>query len=308
MLNRRGTRVVASALEVTGGLLLPIVTVASFVDDAPVPPDPSGVALTVLLATTTFTISVGYAIWVRLHPTSALAYLVAPIAWLAIGLLSLSWLDPVPQGESVAQPRAIEIAVMSVLAGASLFGARLRPRLPFARATLSSGPVALVVLALLALLAGSADGWPTTASVVTAFGIVVGIEALDQRLPDSTLAIATSVTVGLGLLAARSGLDTSPWVTASAFAAATGWAEYHRRKATGGERWSYAAAAALFPGGLVMGVVAAIGWPAGMLASALLLGAFTFERRLHTTTVTFWSQWVACASGALAVVLASQRR
>ncbi|HVQ86969.1 MAG TPA: hypothetical protein VMT88_02200, partial [Actinomycetes bacterium] len=304
MLKRRGTRVVASALEVAGGLLLPIVTVASFVDNAPVPPDPSGVALTVLLGTTTFAISIGYAVWVRLHPSSALAYLVAPIAWLAVGLLSLSWLDPVPQGESVAQPRSIEIAVMSVLAGANLLVARLRPRLPFAKATLTSGPVALVVLALLALLAGSTDGWPTTASVVTAVGIVVGIEALEQRLPGSTLTIATSVTVGLGLLAARGGLDTSPWVTASAFAAATGWAEYHRRKATAGERWSYAAAAALFPGGLVMGVVAAIGWPAGLLASAMLLGGFAVERRVRATTATFWSQWAACASGALSVVLA----
>lgn len=304
MLNRRGTRVVAAALEVAGGLLLPIVAVASFVDDAPVPPDPTGVALTVVLATTTFAISVGYALWVRLHPSSALAYLVAPVAWLAAGLLSLSWLNPVPQGESVAQPRALEIAVMSVAAGVTLLAARLRPQLPFASATMTSGPVALVVLALLALLAGSTDGWPATALVVTAAGIVVGIEALEQRLPGSTLTIATSVTVGLGLLAARSGLDTSPWVTASAFAAATGWAEYHRRSASGGERRSFAAAASLFPGGVVMGAVAAIGWPAGLLVTALLLAAGAVVLRTRTTTDTFWSQWVACASGALAAVLA----
>ncbi|MCZ3389634.1 MAG: hypothetical protein LH645_11070 [Actinomycetia bacterium] len=304
MLNRRGTRVVAAALELAGGLLLPIVTVASFVDNAPVPPDPSGVALTVVLATTTFTIALAYALWVRPHPTSALAYLVAPVAWLGAGLLSLSWLDPVPQGESVAQPRALEIAVMSVAAGATLLAARLRPQLPFAKATSTSGPVALVVLALLALLAGSADGWPAAASVVTAAGIVVGIEALEQRLPGSTLTVATSVTVGLGLLAARSGLDTSPWVTASAFAAATGWAEYHRRKATAGERRSFAGAAALFPGGVVMGAVAAIGWPAGLLVTALLLAAYAVVVRVRTTTDTFWSQWVACASGALAAVLA----
>ena len=304
MLNRRGTRVVAGALEVAGGLLLPIVAVASFVDDAPVPPDPTGVGLTVALGGTTFAIAVGYAVWVRLHPSSTLAYLVAPVAWLAVGLLSLSWLDPVPEGELVAQPRAVETAVMAVAAGLTLLACRLRPQLPLAGATLTSGPISLVVLAFLALLAGSADGWPSTPAVVTAVGIATGLEALDRRLPGPTLAIATSLTVGLGLLAARSGLDTAPWVTALAFAAATGWAEYHRRRATGGERQAFVAAAALLPIGVVVGVVAALGWPNGLLLTALVLVVLVLLLRVRQEVGHFWSSWSAAASGVVAVALA----
>jgi hypothetical protein len=303
MLNRRGTRVVAGALEVAGGLLLPIVAVASFVDDAPLPPDPTGVGLTVSLAVTTLAIAVGYALWVRRHPTSTLAYLVAPVAWLAAGFLSLSWLDPVPAGESVAQPRAIETAVMAIAAGLTLLVCRLRPQLPLANATLTSGPIALVVLGLLALLAGSTDGWPTTPAVLTAVGIATGLEALDRRLPGPTLAIATSLTVGLGLLAARSGLDTSPWVTALAFAAATGWAEYHRRRTTGGERQAFVAAASLFPVGVAVGTVAALWWPNGLILVSLLLVATAVLLRVLQED-SFWSTWSAAASGVVALTLA----
>ncbi len=304
MLNRRGTRVVAAALEVAGGLLLPIVAVASFVDDAPVPPDPTGVGLTMTLGVTTFAIAVGYALWARTHPTSALAYLVAPVFWLALGLFSLSWLDPIPQGEAVAQPRATEVAVMSVAAGLTLLGARLRPQLPLAGATLTSGPVALAVLALLALLAGSTDGWPTTAGVATAVGIVTGLEALAGRLPGPTLTIATSVTVGLGLLSARNGLETSPWVTAIGFAAATGWAEYHRRLTSGGEQRSYAVAAIVFPAGVVAGVVSAMGWPNGLMVVASILVAGAILVRARQESDPFWSQWLPATSALLALVLA----
>ncbi|MEO8106385.1 MAG: DUF2510 domain-containing protein, partial [Actinomycetes bacterium] len=300
MLNRRGTRVVAGALEVAGGLLLPIVTVASFVDDAPVPPDPSGVGLTVGLAAATLAIAGGYALWVRRRPTSALAYLVAPVVWLALGLLSLSWLDPIPSGQAVATPRATEVAVMTAAAGVTLLLARLRPTWPFAQATLTTGPISLGVLAVLALLAGSNDGWASTPAVVTAAGIVLGLEALATRLPGPAATIATSVSVGLGLLAARSGLDDAPWVAALAFAGATWWADYHRRGATGRERRSYAAPAALFPLGAALALVAALEWATGLLAVALLLLTGALVIKAINSPDRFWTHWLTGAVGVVA--------
>ena len=300
MLNRRGTHVVAAALEVAGGLLLPIVTVASFVDGASVPPDPGGVGLTVGLAVATLAIAGGYALWARRHPSSALAYLVAPVVWLALGLLSLSWLDPVPSGEAVATPRATEVAVMTAAAGLTLLVARLRPAWPFAHATLTTGPTALGVLAVLAMLAGSNDGWAPTPAVVTAAGVVLGLEALSTRLPGPVLTITTAVSVGLGLLAARSGLDASPWVAVLAFGGAAGWADFHRRSSRGREGRSYAVAAAVLPLGVALGLVAGLGWSAGLLvtAAALLAGAFV-ARRVHSPDV-FWTDWSTTAVGSVA--------
>lgn len=303
MLSRRGTQVVAAALEVAGGLLLPIVAVASFVDGAPLPPDPTGVALTIGLAVVAFVIAGGYAVWATRHPSSALAYLVAPVMWLGMGLLSLSWLDPIPSGEAVATPRATEVAVMSLAAGLTLLVARLRPAWPFAQATLTSGPTALGVLVVLALLAGSADGWPTTPAVATAVGVVLGLEALSARLPGPVLTTATSVSVGLGLLAARNGLDTSPWVAVLAFAGATGWADLHRRRGVGRERRSYAVATAGFPLGVALGLIAALGWPTGLLVAAALLLVGAGAIRGVGDRDQFWTTWLTGAVGAVAVGL-----
>ncbi len=300
MLRRRGTRVVAGALEVAGGLLLPIVVVAAFVDDAPVPPDPTGSALPVTLFLATLLVAGGYVLWVRLHTTSALAYLVAPVSWLALGFLSLTFSDDVPQGDQVAQPESTEVAVMALAAGVTLLAVRRWEGRRLADATLAAGPLSVGVLVVLTLLAGAVDQWPNTSLVLTAIGLVLALEALAGRLPGATVSIATSVVVGLGLLAARAALDVEPATTVLGFGAATGWALYHRQTTTGGARRSYSVLAAVLPVGVALGVVSGFGWPWGLAATGTALLGVTVLARWWTRIDPLWSSWAAAASGVVA--------
>ncbi len=80
LLLHRGAVVAGRALELAGGLLLPIMAITSFLDGVDVPRDLTGTALVVTSTAVVGSISAGYAVWSMRHPRSALRYLVAPLA------------------------------------------------------------------------------------------------------------------------------------------------------------------------------------------------------------------------------------
>src|SRR4029079_9650892 len=112
MLLRRQAITVGRALEVLGGLLLPIMILTSFVDGAAFPPDVHGILLVVVLTVLTALIAASYAWWSNRRERSALRYLVAPIAWLAVATATLGLGRAVPVGKDVAIPTAAQVAAV----------------------------------------------------------------------------------------------------------------------------------------------------------------------------------------------------
>ncbi|HET6968313.1 MAG TPA: hypothetical protein VFI44_08560, partial [Ornithinibacter sp.] len=147
LLLRRGATVVGRALEVVGGLLLPVMLITTFLDDVPVPPDLEGPPLVVALTLLTSLVAVGYAVWSRRHPDSALRFLVAPVAWLAVAMATLG-LGPrvIPDGKAVATPSAVQGAAVTAALVATLVWARLRPTHRLAAPTTAVAVPGLVVI------------------------------------------------------------------------------------------------------------------------------------------------------------------
>ena len=107
MLLRRQAVTVGRALEVLGGVLLPIMILTSFVDDVAFPPDVHGILLVVILTVLTALIAAAYAWWSNRRERSALRYLVAPIAWLAVAMATLGLGRAVPVGKGVVDWKAV---------------------------------------------------------------------------------------------------------------------------------------------------------------------------------------------------------
>ena len=63
-----------------------------------------GVELAVTLTVLISLVAVAYAAWSWRHPQSALRYLVAPVAWLAVGMATLGLAREIPDGKAVATP------------------------------------------------------------------------------------------------------------------------------------------------------------------------------------------------------------
>ncbi len=123
----RGAVVAGRALGLAGGLLLPVIALTSFLDGVPVPPDLLGQQLVVVLTTVAASISGVYAVWSLRHEDSALRYLVAPVAWLAVAIATLGVGRETPSGKAVAAVTAAQAAAISVAMLVSLAWARMRP-------------------------------------------------------------------------------------------------------------------------------------------------------------------------------------
>jgi hypothetical protein len=218
LLMYRGAAVVGRALEVAGGLVLPVMVVTSFLDGVGTPPDLEGTGLVLALTSLLALVALGYALWAARHPDSALRYLVAPVAWLAVAMASLG-LGPrdVPSGKGVATPSSWQTAAVMLAVVVSLALCRRWPDARLAAATRVSAVPGLGVVALLALLSWTAEDWPPAPALATGALVLVGLDLLGDRLPVTLPGVVgplwwALVTAGtaLGVVATGSPADVAP--------------------------------------------------------------------------------------------------
>lgn len=190
MLLRRQAFIVGRALEGMGGLLLPIMVAATLVDGVPFPPDPHGIPLVLVLTALTGLIAASYAWWSMRHLNSALRYLVAPLAWLTVAVAVLGAGRAIPVGKEVATPTAVQVAAIAAALVLTVALARSRPRSVLAAPTLAVAGPSLFVVALLAALTWTAQGWPGGPVLISGLLILTALELLRDQLPVTVLGLA----------------------------------------------------------------------------------------------------------------------
>ncbi|MGN8245716.1 hypothetical protein ACTHAM_002841 [Cellulomonas soli] len=201
-----GAVVVGRALEVVGGLLLPILLITSTLDGFPVPPDPHGAALVVVLTALCLLSATAGLLWSRRHPDSGVRFTVAPTLWLAAAMLTLGVGRPLPTGDGVAVPSAAQTAAMTVALVVTTVAAWRRPTAVWAAPAATAALPGTVVVAVLVVLTGVADGWPTVPVAVAGAMLVLQVELLRPRLSAAVADVLAPLTLGFVGLALLPGL------------------------------------------------------------------------------------------------------
>ncbi len=127
-LRRQRALRVAQAMELLGGIVLPLVVFAALVDGAPVPPDAQGGALVVAMVVVCVTGAALYAGWSRAHADSMLRFLVHPMLWL--GAMALGFVGKTDEpllGDAITRLVSLQPALAAVAVAASLAWVQLRP-------------------------------------------------------------------------------------------------------------------------------------------------------------------------------------
>ncbi len=203
MLLRRGAVVVGRALELAGGLILPVMVITSFLDGFGVPPDLTGTPLVVALTAAVAGVSAGYAWWTLHHPDSALRFLVAPVAWVAVALAGMGVGREVPSGSGVASVTAVQVGLIAGAMTLSAAAARWRPAGRLAAPTMTAAMVGAPIVAMAAVLTWMAESNPALSIAVTGVLGLVLLELIATRLSASqALLVQTAwwgvVWIGLG--------------------------------------------------------------------------------------------------------------
>jgi len=183
LLRRRRAEFVGRALELAGGLVLPIMVITTFNDGVEIVPDLSGAPLVVALSAALAVVAVGYAVWSRRVPDSALRFAAAPVGWLAVAMATMGVGRAIPQGEAVATPSSWQTAAMAAALVATLGWARLRPRAALASPSIMASVPGVIVIGTLALLTWASGDAPTSAVLVAGVAVLTAIELLAPSLP-----------------------------------------------------------------------------------------------------------------------------
>jgi len=203
---------VGSALTLAGGLLLPLVLIASVLDTAPIPPDPeTEAARYATLVVLPLLTGLAYGLIGLKRPSSPLRFLAAPSLWLAAAMAALPTAGPVLGGFEVATPHPTQIAVAMAAVPLTLLLVRL-PRLATLRVPteLSAvvGAVVLLLLEVLASLAEDAVGWPLAATLAL---LAVTAELLAPRAADRLVNSVQLVAAAGAVLSLAPVLALGPW-------------------------------------------------------------------------------------------------
>ncbi|HEX6887132.1 MAG TPA: hypothetical protein VF143_03420 [Candidatus Nanopelagicales bacterium] len=271
MLVRRGAVVVGRALEVTGGLLLPVMLTTSLLDGMGMPPDLAGTSLVLVTTVIGLVLAAAYAAWSRRHPASALRYLVAPMLWFAVAMASTGLGRAIPSGEAVAVPGSAQVAMTMAALVATVAWARRARTAALAAPTCVAAVPGLLVLALLAGLTWVAEPEPWPAAVVAA-GLLglAGLELLSaaeppaDRLHGGVLSVLEPAWWALATLALMDPLGAT-WAGAIGAVGYLGMLELAGRRGAPARDLGIAAVAA---GTLVLTAVADPWVAFGLLAAA----------------------------------------
>jgi hypothetical protein len=314
LLSRRGPRLVSRMLVLVGGMMLPVVMVAGFVDGAPVPPDLAGTPLIVAVTSVLMALAGVYALVASKRPETALRYLVAPVAWVAVGMAALSAEPVIPHGQAIARPKPWELAAIAV---AIMISVALARRLSPNRRQIvnwSAIPGLVVALALVAT-ASSVSNWPTAPLVIAGFAAIVTIELLAAIFDPRLTAVVQVALLAASLFACAQSVSPA-WIGAVGVAAYVLLAEWE-----GVRRPSVVATVGTLAGAsATLAVALTSPWPAfaGSLAAAVWVQVRRQSRvpwlgaKLWLTVMAaglpalpFAALWVATSSGTAFVAGAS---
>lgn len=210
LLLRSGAVVAGRALELVGGLLLPLMVVTSTVDGFGFPPDIHGVGLVVTLAVSCLLIATAWTAVVRRHPASGLRFAIAPVVWLAAGMAALGAGRDLPTGQDVATPVTWQVATMTGALVATLAAARFTRPSVIGRSTTTAALAGWPVIAVLGIATSVSAGVPRGATAVLGMLLLVATELARPRISPAVvdamqplLWAALAVLLGDGLGPAR---------------------------------------------------------------------------------------------------------
>lgn len=298
LLGRRKRVVPARALTVLGGLLLLVVTLAAFVDGAPVPPDPAGFARVVALAATPAALAVIYALWARRRPASPLRHLIAPALWLAVAMAALAWARPIPSGQHIVTPRPGQMAAVLVAIAVTLVVSRSAAGRLLPAGLFPAGLVGLGIAVLLEALAAGAAGWPALPVAISGTAVAAAIELSGSQVQSAVRTVLQGTVVILTCLAMIPELGVG-WAGVIAAAAGLALIEVSMRR-------TVAAQVLLVPAVVAAaGLVAAARDSAALLVASATVAGWAHSRRLWPNGWPYPALLTITAAIAPAGVLAS---
>ena len=272
-LRRKGAPFVGDALVLLGGLVTPILLVASFVDGTPFPPDLTGRALALVLAPLMLAVGGAFALAARRRADSPLRFLVAPMLWWAAAAAGLALTTSEVAGRDITHPLPWQWALVAVAVAATLVAAHLRPEAPLSGPTRVAAWIGVPLAELVAVAAATAAGGAAGAVLVAGLATAVGVWLL---LPEQPV-LATNLLGALVLVTAaacRPEVDIG-WcaaVTGATLVALVEFSARRRADATTAGAWLTVAAVAS---------LVALTEPAAALTVALVGTAWAVHRLLR---------------------------
>ena len=196
-LRGRGAPVVATALGLVGGLLLPVVLFASYVDSVGFPPDFSGDALGWAVIATSLALAGAYALLAVWRPELSTRFLVAPMVWVA--LFGIGFLLQPPNRATFQSWTAAQGALVAIGVAGTAVVCAARPRAALtrdARVALIPGAVVAVLLTLVLPGVDGSNWWPY---VVTGLATIVTAELLVDRVDRPVVQVVQALALALAL-------------------------------------------------------------------------------------------------------------
>jgi hypothetical protein len=174
VLRRSGVVLAARTMELTGGMVLPLVVFATLVDGVSFPPDFEGGALVIAMTVSAALLAVAYS-WVSARNSdSTLRFLVGPLLWL--GALTLGFAlksDEHLAGDAITRLVSAQPAMAAAALALTLVACRWRPQHRLSRPTVRAALVGLPVAYLLTVSLSAGGRWAHSLPLV-----LVGVATL----------------------------------------------------------------------------------------------------------------------------------
>ena len=289
-LRRQRAPHIASAMQLLGGLTLPIVAYASFVDNGTVPADLMGTSLVIALTAVSLAVAAVYLIWWRRHADTPLRYLIVPMVWMAVWAAGIALGDTIVEGFEIRQPNPGQMALFTLAVTVSAAIARRAGDRPLANETLVAAIPGVVLGFGLTMASGLRYDWPVWPAALAGAAAVAGIECLSLGVtPARTSAVRLTQTLvaALSLLAMAQTLEPAQ-AGAIGIPVAIAFYEWWRRSEVRA------------PEGVALGVAAAAALAVSMQVDLAMLGAWAAAGlwllvRQHTAT-SYEAVWMRTAA------------
>ena len=231
-LRRKGAPSVATGLGLIGGLLLPVMLFASFVDGVPFPPELQGTALALTLAAVSLLLAAAYAAYAARQPEASLRYLVGPMVWFAFWAVGLLFARGATARIDLRKWSAGQLAFVSLGVAATAVLPRLRLPWRLSPALRVAAVPGIAIGYVLSIALAYSEGWPTAPVVAAGLATIATVELLVGPAPDSvpiSLLQAGVLGVAVSALVVGLGYASGGAITALAYVGLLEWQESMRR-------------------------------------------------------------------------------